>query len=107
MQNFSKIIVIFLLINPVFSNEPSFFMNDEDSKKALELAKESTQEPYSGEMKLSGIFFMDESNWVVWINGKAYSTIGQQGNFSIDEVSESDVTITMSDGKTIVLSVEC
>lgn len=95
---------------PAFSGDQgSFFMNDDDSQKATTLAKQSEEakEFSSGGIKLSGIFFIDESNWTVWINGKAYSAVGQQGDFSIDEVSENEVTITTSDGNTIKLSVSC
>ena len=90
-------------------DQGSFFMNDDDSQKATTLAKQSeeTKEFSSGGFKLSGIFFIDEANWTIWLNGKAYSAIGQQGDFSIDEVSENEVTITNSDGNTIKLSVSC
>ena len=82
-------------------------LNDEDSIKALSLAKQSNTNdiPQTSNLKLSGIFFVDEQNWTVWIDGNPYSEIGQHENFSIDEVSESEVTITTSDGDTSILSV--
>ncbi len=109
MQNFSKIIISGIMLNSVaMPEEPiSFFMNDEDSIKALSLAKQSNTNDteQTSNLKLSGIFFVDEQNWTIWINSKPYSEIGQHEDFSIDEVSESEVTITTSDGDAIILSV--
>lgn len=109
MQNFSKIIISGIILNSIAISEEitSFFMNDEDSIKALSLAKQSNTNDslQTSNLKLSGIFFIDEQNWTVWIDGNPYSEIGQHENFSIDEVSESEVIITTSDGDTSILSV--
>ena len=111
MQNFSKIIIsIQALICNTLCEETSFFLNDEDSKKALIYAKQQsdTQQEIkdSHNFKLSGIFFIDDQNWTVWINDKPYSTIGIHGDFSIDEVNEQYVTVTTSDGDTVTLTVD-
>lgn len=111
MQSLSKIILVLLVLRfPGFAETPkSFFMNDEDSQKAISMAKQKSKSEESAceGIKLSGIFFIDESNWTVWINGTPYSSIGQQEDFSIDEVSEDSVLITTSEGNTIKLSVRC
>lgn len=112
MQSFSKIIII--LITHFFvaqaESQTSFFMEDEDSQRAISIAKQSTEastKNQNTDLKLSGIFFIDDDNWTVWINDSAYSSIGQQGDFSIDEVSESEVVLTTKDGNSIHLSVNC
>jgi hypothetical protein len=60
---------------------------------------------YDKNFKISGIFYVNSDNWTVWINGIAYSTIGQQPDFSIDSVSENYVSITLNDGTLLNLSV--
>ena len=111
MQNISKIIfLVFFIRFPTFGEiTQSFFMDDEDSEIALEMAKksENTENIDNDNLELSGIFFIDETSWTVWINGIPYSSIGQHGDFSIDEVSEDSVSITNSEGEVIKLSVKC
>lgn len=110
MRNISKIIVaISAITNIAFcETQESFFMNDSDSKKAIFLAKqyEKSDTNEDNNFKLSGIFFIDEMNWTIWLNGTPYSEIGQHGNFSIDEVSDNEVIITTSSGETFALSVD-
>lgn len=110
MRNISKIVIgLNMIANIAFcEGQESFFMNDEDSKKAILLAKQhgKTDTVDDANLKLSGIFFIDESNWTIWLNGTSYSEAGQHGNFSIDEVSESEVAITLSTGDAVRLSVE-
>ena len=90
--------------------EISFFLNDEDSKKALMHAKQQSDKQQETKdlrnLKLSGIFFIDDQNWTVWINDKPYSTIGVHGDISIDEVNEQYVTVTTSEGDTVTITVE-
>lgn len=106
MRNIPKILIIFLIISPNFTkSEESMFMSDDESKKILSMLKEN-KKPMSDNLKLTGIVFIDEANWIVWINNKPYSSIGENGDFSIDEVSENEVIITKNDGKTITLTVE-
>ena len=87
--------------------EESFFMTAEESEAVLSamVGKNQDQAGAYKDLKLSGIFYMNEDDWTVWINDIAYSTIGQQRDFSIDEVSEESVCLTLSDGKTLQLSV--
>lgn len=111
MQNISKIIIGLAAITDVAFCEiyESFFMSDEDSRKAILLAKQYGTVDSSNNVvnfKLSGIFFIDEMNWTIWLNGIPYSDAGQHGNFSIDEVSETEVVITRADGESLTLSVE-
>ncbi len=110
MQDISKIVVTSFILSfgTLASEQTSFFMNDLDSKKALSLAKQSNKEETQKipELKLSGIFFVDDQNWTIWLNDIAYSEYGQYENFSIDAVSESEVTITNSDSETVTLSVK-
>ena len=87
----------------------SFFMSDEDSEKAISLAKRSaeSEQHENNPLQLSGIFFVDESNWTVWIGDATYSTLGKYGDFSIDKVTDAAVTVTTSEGNTLELSVTC
>ncbi len=87
--------------------EESLFMNIEDSEKAILMAqqKKKVQKINNEHLKVSGIFFIDESNWTVWINDESYSSIGQKEDFSIDEVSENNVILTTSEGNTLEISV--
>ncbi|MDR1609431.1 MAG: hypothetical protein LBR78_01070 [Holosporales bacterium] len=59
----------------------------------------------NGSVKLSGILYIDEDHWTVWIDDVPYSSIGQKDKFSIDEVTEDGVLLTMEDGSTIIISV--
>ena len=110
MQNISKGVIVIIILNTISVAEEitSFFMDNEDSKKALLFAKQSNNEKTQKhtELKLSGIFFIDEQNWTIWLNGVAYSEYGQHENFSIDEVSESKITVTTSDGDILILAVK-
>ena len=109
MQNISKGIVTIIILGSISIAEEitSFFMDDEDSTRALRLAKQTKKEVLKNdELKLSGIFFIDEQNWTVWLNGVAYSEYGQHENFSIDEVSENAIIITTAEGNAITLTVE-
>ena len=110
MRNISKIVVAICAISNVAfcDTQESFFMSDSDSKKAILLAKQYGKSDSNEDtnFKVSGIFFIDEMNWTIWLNGAPYSEAGQHGNFSIDEGSENEVIVTTSSGETFALSVE-
>lgn len=106
MRNISKILMILLIgISNFAKSEESMFLSDKDSEKILSMLKESKNH-VGNNFKVTGIVFINSEDWVVWINNKAYSSIGENGEFSIDEVSENTVVITQNDGKTLTLSVE-
>lgn len=109
MRNISKIIVLLNLFESGFSEDGSFFMTVDESNNILEMiskkkSSDNDKKPET-DFKISGIFYIDTDNWTVWINDIAYSSIGQQKNFSIDEVSENYVVLTMNDGVTLNLSI--
>ncbi|MDR1488542.1 MAG: hypothetical protein LBI26_02280 [Holosporales bacterium] len=85
-------------------------MNEQESnliKNFLEHKKSPKKENLKQKkMEITGIFFLDKETWTVWIDNVSYSSIGQKQNFSIDDVNENEVTITMKDGETFILSVE-
>ncbi|MDR0744382.1 MAG: hypothetical protein LBE97_00265 [Holosporales bacterium] len=56
-------------------------------------------------LSVSGIFYIDQDNWTVWINDIPYSKVGQYLDFSIDEISESEILLTLNNSETVVLSV--
>ena len=108
MPRFPKISFTFVLVVCPVSGEESLFLDDENAKRALHLAEGS----YSGQQEngnrnyvVSGLLFVSNSNWTIWINDVPYSSVGQKSNFSIDEVSESGAIITTPDGCTLNLSV--
>ena len=114
MRHISVLITFTIMLTQVFSAESnpiqqeSLFMNDEESHKvlsALENFEEQNRPSPSKDLKVTGIFFVDDSNWVVWINDTAYSSVGQKESFSIDEVNENEVIITKTTGETLALSV--
>ena len=118
-----KILLIIFSMNQVANadiinnNTQSYFFTKEQSEAILENLKKpkDNKKEYKKkkklikkEYKLSGILWSEENEkWTVWINGNAYTKIGQYNDFSIDEVTKSSVTITTSDCKTIHLSVKC
>lgn len=109
MRFIFTIIAILICQYCLASEQESFFLEDSETKIVLDAIKEKDADPKkisNNDFKLSGVFFIDENNWTVWINDKAYSSIGQQKEFSIDEVSENGVYLSLQDGKTIFLSVE-
>jgi hypothetical protein len=76
-------------------------MTKEESEKALSIAKHNNKKSEKhSKHKISGIFFMDDLTWTVWIDNVPYSSVGQKEEFSLDEVSEEKVTLTMNDGTT-------
>jgi hypothetical protein len=89
--------------------EKSFFMTEQESSKILHSLsnKKSVVKNVSGNriFNVSGILYMCEDNWTVWIDGVAYSTIGQQNGFSIDAVTENMVSLTLNDGTLLNLSI--
>ncbi|MDR1476318.1 MAG: hypothetical protein LBI20_03310 [Holosporales bacterium] len=89
------------------STERSFFMTAQESSKILAISKrQNTMKKESNKkFKISGIFYINEENWTIWINGVAYSTIGQQRDFSINSVTANEVSLTLEDGAMLVLSV--
>lgn len=111
-SNIYKLLLIILLINQI-ANAQSLFFNQEQSNAILENLNKPKEKRKKKkvkrrvEYKVSGICYLSQSNWIVWINGKAYSRIGQYNHFSIDSVSKNSVTITTSDCKTMHLRVKC
>ena len=107
MRNISKILIIFfIIISTIVMAEESLFMSDDDSKRVLAMLKEDKRPVKTNNLKVTGIVFIDDLNWIIWINDKPYNSIGEKGEFSIDEVTENSVIITQNDGKTLTLSVE-
>lgn len=108
MRNISKVIIIFSFFSLInVKSEESLFMSDEESQKILSFVENNKNKCVdSCEFKLSGIVFIDDLNWVVWINNKPYNSIGEKEDFSLDEVNENNVVITRTDGKTLNLSVD-
>jgi hypothetical protein len=83
------------------------FMTDKESEKVLSIAKQKNQKSFKRcGHKISGIFFVDDSTWTVWIDNVPYSSIGQKEEFSIDEVSEEKVVLTTNDGFTLDIYVD-
>ena len=112
MRNFSiKAIICLMLSQCCHPSQSSFFMTEKESAKVLNfINSKNTEKPQKvvlpkRDLKISGIFYVDNNTWTVWINDIAYSTIGQQVDFSIDEVSENSVSLTLQDGATLCLSV--
>ncbi|MDR3224323.1 MAG: hypothetical protein LBT03_01925 [Holosporales bacterium] len=101
-----KTIICTLSIVTVASSD-CLFMDKEESEKVLQVFRDKNKSDTRKNKthKVSGIFFVEDDNWTVWIDGVPYSSIGQQNEFSIDEVTRDSVSLTMSDGKTIRLSV--
>lgn len=106
MRNISKILIVFLIMTTLAKAEESLFMSEEDSKRILSMLKEGKKLISTNNLKVTGIVFINDLDWIVWINNKAYNSIGEKGEFSIDEVTENSVIITQNDGKTLILSVE-
>ncbi len=110
MRYISKIILCLLAIK-TYAADHSFFLNDDDSRMVLETISKGNRDALKNkqntELKVSGIFYMDSDNWTVWINDVPYSNIGQHAEFSIDEVGENYVSLSMSNGERIRLSVNC
>ncbi|MBR1479788.1 MAG: hypothetical protein IJ599_02725 [Alphaproteobacteria bacterium] len=108
MQRFPEIsLALVLTVCPVLGEE-SLFLDDENANRALLLAEGShSRHQESGEQNyvVSGLLFISNSNWTIWINDVPYFSIGQKNNFSIDEVSESGAIITTPDGRTLNLTV--
>lgn len=113
--NIFEYIIILICINDQNTNAQSYFFTPEQSNYILEnlnKPKEKRKDKKKKiikriEYKLSGICYISQDNWIVWINSQAYNKIGQYNYFSIDEVSQDSVTITTPDCKTIHLSVKC
>lgn len=109
MQIILQIIIFIIILTPDVFSTDSFFMNDEQSKLIMNMINErqNSKQPESRNkpLILSGIFYIDEEHWTIWINNNQYTSIGQNDDFSIDEVTEDSVTITLLDGQTIILTV--
>lgn len=111
-SNVYKVLLIIFIMNQI-TNSKSHFFTQEQSTAILEKLHKSKEKRKKKkikrriEYKVSGICYLSQNNWIVWINGKAYSKIGQYSNFSIDAVSKDSVTITTSDCKTMHLRVKC
>ena len=130
MRNLYKIAVVILCIsNSVLSHVAcsdtrtaqiskedspvSYFFSDKESKAILlqidspQKAKNKALEKNNrGKYKLSGILFINPSNWTVWINGKPYHSRGQTNEFTITAVSNHSVLINCNDGNEIKLSLD-
>ncbi|MDR2667403.1 MAG: hypothetical protein LBB34_04840 [Holosporales bacterium] len=106
MRTFSKAITLISLFSSHCVGEKSFFFTDEETDQILKILKKSKNDNSETKaLNVSGIFYIDNLNWTIWIDGIPYSSIGQKKDFSIDEVSEDAVVLTMPDGKTIEISV--
>jgi hypothetical protein len=103
-----KLIVIAAVIFSTICHA-SLFMDEEESKKMKEFVDKSGKLQKhlqdSQNLDISGIVYVDELHWTVWINGIPYYQAGQYDNFSIDVVTENEVTITKQDGTTIAMAV--
>lgn len=91
------------------SETDSFFMSKDESKMVQNFLNgnpnsqiDNTKEK---NFKVSGILYLGEGTWTVWINGVSYSSIGQHEKFSIDSVCENEITLTLRDGTTLVLCI--
>jgi hypothetical protein len=81
-------------------------MSEDESEEAYNnMAKRPAKRWKQAKHRISGIFFVNDSTWTVWIDNVPYSSPGQKEDFSIDEVSEDSVTLTMNDGITIDICV--
>lgn len=118
MQNFFKLLIIFLLFPFMWKdssaeegiNGGSFFLGKTESPKILDFIEKGNQileedEDDPDEYILSGLIFVDENRWNAWINGEHYSALGQYGNFSIDSVNNNSVIITTADGRGLTLDI--
>jgi hypothetical protein len=106
MRTFSKIVSLIFLFHSHCVGEKSFFFTDEETSKILKILKINENNNSKRKiLNVSGIFYVDNFNWVIWINGTPYSSVGQKRDFSIDEVSENFVVLTMPDGETVEISV--
>ena len=112
----AKLNIVFIFLSGMcFAEErirtESFFICDEESCEILDSVYNRTsskrKKPKTIEIspKISGIFYVDDENWTVWINDVPYSSIGQQEDFSIDSVSEHYVCLTLNDGSTLNLDI--
>ncbi|MDR0942679.1 MAG: hypothetical protein LBM19_03665 [Holosporales bacterium] len=83
-------------------------MNAEESEQAFNAVKQkgTNKESNSEKHRVSGIFYVNEDNWTVWIDNVPYSSTGQKGDFSIEAVTEKTATLTTQNGSIIELSVE-
>jgi hypothetical protein len=100
--------IIVMIHQESLCREASFFLTEKESDAILEAVtqkKPNGKKKDDNNFKISGIFYINEDNWTVWINGIEYSTIGQHRHFSIDSVTESDVSLTLNDGTLLNLSV--
>jgi hypothetical protein len=92
-------------MNETQSDEMVDFLKKEHHEGKGKAGANDDEGPDPESFKISGIFYVDENTWTVWINGEAYSTIGQQKDFSIDGVNEDFITLTLNDGKTITMPI--
>jgi hypothetical protein len=111
MRSLSKIVLYGIWTTLSVNGEDCLFMTSGESSKILNVLKNRNHQPpeqrnKSKKYKLSGIFYVDQNRWTVWINDIPYSSIGQQSDFSIDAVTEDGVSLTTNDGSTVNLSVE-
>lgn len=106
-------IILCFLFTPLYSQNKSYFFTNEQSNEILNKIINPTKSNKKKkkrkrvEYKLSGICYLSQHSWTVWINGQTYNKIGQYTDFSIDEVTSDSVTITTLDCKTIHLTVRC
>lgn len=107
MHTFLQIILTFTLLSlNAICAKSSFFMTEDQSKMILfQLQDSKGIQSSDNSLKLRGIFYIDEENWTIWINDISYSTPGKHDLFSIDAVSENSVSLTLSNGSSVVLEV--
>ncbi len=91
-------------------------MNDEESKIMMSIINDeynpNKNDNKSKNIKIcaekihvSGIFYINEENWTIWINDVPYSSIGQHKDFSIDNVSQHHISLTLNNGDTLEIDI--
>jgi hypothetical protein len=113
MRSISSGAIVSLALTTLSFSQDSFLLSEEESKEVQEILSAAKQRANGDKedmelnnLKVSGILYVDSDNWIIWINGKSYSSIGEHSNFSIDSVSEDTVTLSLKDGSTRPLTVD-
>ncbi|GHT88787.1 hypothetical protein FACS1894113_2010 [Alphaproteobacteria bacterium] len=84
----------------------SLFMNEHESKAVFDMLNGKKEpEKDKKQIVISGIFYVNESEWTVWINNQPYSSLGEKDGFVIEKVTESGVYIELEQGNVAFFSV--
>lgn len=104
-------VLLLIFQNIIFAE--SYFFEDNESKAILsQLTNEAKKQVRKNEVKktisykLSGILFINSTNWVVWINDKPYNAVGKYSDFSINHVSNHSVHLIFESGNSILLTLD-